>query len=142
MPHSTFRYPFEWKVFQATNKIFQSAHRSLTDVHSNLNSRESDSFLILFDQFGAAQSIRYQSSAEQRLTRLCEQFSQDGHSFFLYDPFDLPEWVWVGWNHIEKSTMEHLIGLRFVESDFVPRFTRPSQTREPMDFPHTWGVMF
>jgi hypothetical protein len=61
---------------------------------------------------------------------------QDGVHIF-YDPFDPPEYRWLEWSGLPRATAEKLLGVAFEPRDFV-HFS----TKESIDFPAAWDVMF
>ncbi len=54
-------------------------------------------------------------------------------SWPFHDPFDGPEYSCVQWQHVDRRTMEHLMGASFEPNDFV--------SNKSMEFPTSPGVM-
>jgi hypothetical protein len=73
-----------------------------------------------------------------------EKLRAGGQPYIFLDPFDAPEYTWLEWSNVRRSTMERLMGGPFVESDFVRMVGwRGAPALDPPNtFPETWGVMF
>lgn len=132
MPHATYAYPFEFKIFGFADELSQ-----------RLSGGER-SFLLIFDENGAARSLYFEhgESSWHDLTRKLESAEV---SFLFYDPFEAPEFYWLSWNKVDRPTMERLIGEAFMETDFMvgdPFSPRQPDTISSIDYPMTWGVMF
>lgn len=132
MPHATYAYPFEFKVFGFAGEFSQ-----------RLSGCER-SFLLIFNENGAARSL-YFEHAENSWHELTRKLEGSGISFLFYDPFEAPEFYWLSWHKVERATMERLLGEAFEERDFMhgmPYSITPPDPTTAIDFPTTWGVMF
>jgi hypothetical protein len=93
MPHSTFAYPFEWKMLDAVVALAGDDMKQFT--------------------------------------------YEEGGIHIFYDPFDPPEYRWLKWSGLGREAAEKLLGVSFEPIDFVNL-----RTRQTIEFPSDWGVMF
>ena len=133
MPHSTFGYPFEWKVLGYAQGLSEGRAGSIFAP-----------FLLRLDARGSIERIDFEAPEEgwpSRGMRLAA--SQAAH--LLYDPFDAPGHIWLAWQGIDRPAMERLLGERFDDSDFALADGATSRFR-PLKassaFPSAWAVMF
>lgn len=131
MPHTTVGYPFEGKIFEAAGQL---AAR-LGDEYR--------SYLIVYGDDGRARNVMLEHSLDSWHT-VKDELETNGTPHFFYNPFDVPEYCWIGWYKVEQKTMERLIGARFEDADFVkfPMAMSRAPKLDPPAFPITWGVMF
>ena len=132
MPHMTQAYPFEWKVFQFALDL------------SVLLARDNRTFLMRLGDDGAVRTLQFERP-EQSWHDLTRRLTEADESHLFYDPFDAPEYTWLSWHKIERSTMEHLIGHHFEDSDFSKQTMgahRAPDLKPANTFPVSWGVMF
>lgn len=120
MPRSTVQYVFE--------------HRLLAWAE---NFRGGDGFLVVFGPQGEIAEI-YTADATQPGRQLVshelkERVALKHASWLFFDPFDWPEYAWMEWKFVPRSTLEQLIG------DF-PALS--SNTDDPQELPESWHVMF
>ena len=127
MPHSTINFPLE-------EKVFGFAH--------DLSSRQAGdpiAFLMLINDAGEVLSTQFrdQDPANRCLSNreALKVNLQERERSLFYDPFDWPEYAWIGWKEIDRFAMERIIGTAFQESDLV------SQSGATMTFPRTWSFM-
>jgi hypothetical protein len=76
--------------------------------------------------------------------RQIEELNAAGTPYLFYDPFDAPEYTWIGWSQIEQSAMERMMRQSFGPEDFIvfPAATSRAGELPQPEFPSTWGVMF
>lgn len=132
MPHMTQAYPFEWKVLGFA-----------ASLASKLAGRGHHSFLMMVDGDGSVQSLQFECP-EDGWHKLTAKLDEAGASYIFYDPFDTPDYTWMSWRNIDRSTMERFIGNRFGDADFVKAEHSASQAPElnPLNtYPASWGVM-
>ncbi len=133
MPRTTYAYPFEWKVFELANKL------------SAILTGECRTFLLIFPKDGVAQNLTFEvfGTSWYDFTKKLENASKP---YLFYDPFDFPEYAFLSWYMIEKSTIKRLIGQPLQELDFVSRHSNTfthGQTLQSMSFyPVSWKVIF
>jgi len=60
----------------------------------------------------------------------------------FYHPFDAPEYIYMQWQNVQRSTMERLRGESFVDADLVSKPLSSQAAGERIEFPTSWGVMF
>lgn len=133
MPHMTQAYPFEWKVL-----VF--AHR----LSEKLAGKPFVSFLMVFDDKGSVRTLQFEHP-ENGWHILTKRLNESGAVYLFYDPFDAPEYTWLSWSHIDRSTMERLIEHPFEDADFVKEqhaTSRAPDLKVPNMYPVSWGVMF
>lgn len=125
MPRSTYNYPFEFETLQWASNFCR------TICGKNCG------FLIIFDEAGYAEKILFEA------TKMNPDFSQDllPHtcSFFLYDPFDAPEYSYIRWNKLNRTTLERIRGKQFSQTSFESSIKKNEKLE---DFPENWSVMF
>ena len=134
MPHKTQAYPFELKIL-----IFA---QSLSTKLAGGNGHHS--FLMILNDNGSVRTLQFEHS-EDTWYQLTEKLNQAGESYLFYDPFDAPEYMWLSWRQIDRSTMERLIGTFFEETDFEKSQNashRAPDLKPPKKYPVSWGVMF
>jgi hypothetical protein len=124
MPHSTFAYPFEWKVCEWAGSLSQARTGTLRRILLTLTPDAAGNRFTLDLPTGDIQQ------AKERLKRA-------GTRFLFFDPFDAPEYTWLEWLHISREAMEQLLGQEFVAADFI----NPTEGKQ-QPYPETWGVMF
>ena len=132
MPHATHGYLFESQVLKFVHE--------LSEKFTNQDSK----LLIEFNESGSSKSIHFESPGSS-IYELRSQMVARGCPYIFYDPFDLPEYMFLCWNQVEQATMERLIGRKFEESEFVknslPMNSAPD-LQSPNAFPASWQVMF
>jgi hypothetical protein len=103
------------------------------------------SFLLTLDHAGNVLSLSFERDALGWYERV-RALEVSGVPHLFYEPLDDgKEYVWLGWQSIERPVMERLIGQPFVEADFVPITTfahRARQLPTEKEFPASWGAMF
>ena len=134
MPRSTQSYPFEWKVLGFASSL-----------SARLVGRPGyDSFLMVLDTDGSVRMLQFERS-ESSWAQRTAMLDSTGASYLFYDPFDAPEYTWLSWNRIERSTMERLMEESFEDADFVNYRAAASgagKLERPSAYPTSWGVMF
>ena len=133
MPHATQGYPFEAQVLKFVHEL------------SERFKNDDSSLLIEFSDSGSLRSIHFESPGAS-VYELRSQMVALGMSYIFYDPFDLPEYMFLCWEQVKQATMERLVGRRFKESDFVKKNSSPMNSapdlQPPNAFPASWQVMF
>jgi len=117
MPHSTACFPFEEKVFNFSTKY---SKKRFGDVAY---------FRLVLTASGTI--ARSDSNREHRRSP-----DPEGHGTLEFDPFDWPEYAWIGWSAVAREHMERLIGVTIMDSDMSSAFDKLDA------FPDTWSVMF
>src|SRR5947209_106953 len=135
MPHTTHAYPFESKV----------AHFA-GDLSGRFTAGSSlRSFLLTLDQACNVVALLFEDDSPgwQEKVRALEAAAVP-HLF--YDPLDGGvEYIWLGWQGVERPVMERLLGQQFEDADFLPLPVFAGRARElpqGKEFPVSWGVMF
>jgi hypothetical protein len=132
MPHTTFAYPFEWKVCEFAGNLAATLAGG------------DRSFVMVLDEAGAVLFLTFERPASS-WPEFVRGLEQADRPHLFYDPFDAPEYVWVAWHRVGRAAMERLLGQPFEDADFV-RFptasSRGPDLRPPASFPSSWGVMF
>ena len=134
MPHITQAYAFESKIlgFACRLSVYLAG------------GQKGHSFVMVLNAEGAVQTLHFECPADS-WHHLTDRMDRDGTPYIFYDPFDAPEYTWISWRQISRSTMERLIGERFQGSDFIkapnPTIQAP-ELKPPGEFPICWGVMF
>jgi hypothetical protein len=134
MPHMTQGYPFEWKVLGSAESL-STKLAGTQGYHS---------FLMVLDGNGSVRTLQFECP-EDSWHQLTERLDRAGAAYLFFDPFDAPEYTWLSWRHIDRSTMERLIGDRFVDADFAKAqhvTSRAPDLEPPNTFPTSWEVMF
>ena len=132
MPHSTYGYPFEEKVFGYASQLSE-----------RLTGREL-TFLMTLDFEGVIRALQFEPP-KSSWHELTDRLTKADEAYLFYDPFDAPEYTWISWLSIKRSTMERLIGSPFDEIDFGKHSHAVSAAPElapANEFPVSWGVMF
>jgi len=127
-------FPFEWKVCEAAGRLSQ-----LLAGHGRKGT-----MLIIFNREGAALSVTFERP-EGGWHVLTNQLRDNEVPHIFYDPFDAPEYIWLAWTGIARTTMERLMGRPFEAADFEPLHTHSSRgpvLDPPGNYPASWGVMF
>jgi hypothetical protein len=92
----------------------------------------SRAFIILLSPNGAAGAVYFgqeDGPAPQSFRTLMET----NESWVFYDPYDLPEWCWLGWKNLQHATFKRLTG----------EFPRDMAGNQALgEFPTTWGRKF
>lgn len=107
MPRSTIQHPFEYAIFAWAGE----AHGIQT-------------WFVPFDDSGRAGSVVFAPQPDE-LDRLKSAHSR----WFLYDPFDFPEYGWVQWQNVDRGSLERLFGKTW-PPDQAPQV------------PPTWSFMY
>lgn len=134
MPHMTQAYPFEWKVLGFAQNL------SMTLAGKDGNA----SFLMVLNDNGAVRTLQFECP-KNGWHNLTNRLDESGAGYLFYDPFEAPEYTWLSWRLIDRSTMERLVGNCFEDADFVKTRQAASQApslEPPNTFPVSWGVMF
>ncbi len=127
MPHSTCRFPFEWKI----REWVAGLSRTLAgDAHYPL--------LILLTAEGVVQRIVLGPSPQTHDDGEWEALRRTASAWLSYDPFEGPEYQYVSWEGITQSTIERLLGSALGPADLTAQPAAP----ETIPFPEKWGVMF
>lgn len=124
MPHSTFAYPFEWKVGAWAGALSQAHMGTLRPFLLTLVS----------DTAGYPFTLDFQAEAVQQAR---ERYTPIDTPFLFFDPLDAPEYTWLEWSGFPRATMEQLIGQAFDDVDFI---SLKDGRQQP--YPETWSVMF
>lgn len=124
MPHSTFAYPFEWKIGEWAG--------SLSHVRAGMLRR----FLLTSVSDAAGSHVTLDFPA-QDVQHTKEQLKRAETPFLFFDPFDAPEYTWLEWFRVTRPAMERLLGQQFADADFT---SLKDGRHQP--YPETWGVMF
>lgn len=134
MPHTTQAYPFEWKVHAFAQRL--SAQLA--------GGQGYDSFLMVLNAQGSVQTLFFKCP-EDSWHQVRERLDQAGTAYLFYDPFGAPEYSWLSWRQIDRSTMERLLGDQLQDTDFIKlehAGSRAPDLERPDEFPVSWGVMF
>ena len=129
MPHSTHNYLFESKILKCADEL------------SQILTGGNRSFIIECNEDGVAQKILFSTSTNS-LHSYLEALNRVKTPYIFYDPFDAPEYTWMCWSGIARSTMERLIGSAFEKSDFIPQNRALHELKAEATFPVCWDVMF
>jgi hypothetical protein len=132
VPHTTHAYPFEGEVLEFASKL------------SLLLTGADRTFILVLDAEGRARSVTFERTGDSWHDLTRERESAGG-SYLFYDPFDVPEYCWLSWHRIARTTMERLVGRPFGEADFLRLpygSARARELRPAGTFPDSWGVMF
>ncbi|MEA3440985.1 MAG: hypothetical protein U9R58_11965 [Chloroflexota bacterium] len=132
MPHATYAYPFEFVVWEFAGGL------------SRRKSSDERTFVLVLDQAGEVESLKFEHE-EATWFNLKVKLEETGVPYLFYDPFDAPEFYWLSWHKIGRTTMERLIGKPFDDADFMegmPGSNRPPDPDTAIEYPETWGVMF
>lgn len=124
MPHSTFAYPFEWKVGAWAGSLSQMRTGKLR------------SFLLTLVSDAAGNHFTLDFPAQDAQHEK-EQLQGANTPFLLFDPFDASEYTWLEWSRVSRPAMERLLVQQFVDADFT---SLKDGSQQP--YPETWGVMF
>ncbi|MFC1515484.1 hypothetical protein ACFL7E_01850 [Thermodesulfobacteriota bacterium] len=132
MPHVTYAYPFEQKIFDFAENFSKSL------------SGGNRTFVMIFNGTGAVQTIivKKPSASTDDITNQLKEIQQP---HFIYDPFDAPKHTWISWFMVKRSTLERFIDQRFEYADFEKNASASEWSPElkPENiFPVSWGVMF
>ncbi|HEX8700742.1 MAG TPA: hypothetical protein VF815_17990 [Myxococcaceae bacterium] len=122
MPRSTVKYAFEHGLLGWAQ-----------------NFRAGAGFLVLFGLEGELLEV-HEADTGQSGTRLVSherkaQVTKAHPSWLYFDPFDWPEYAWLEWHRVPRSTLEQMIdqpslqALRSVKGDLP-------------EIPESWSVMF
>ena len=135
MPRATYGYDFEFKVF----------HFAM-DFASRMTGSAGSMFVMLFDEQGRVSQTFFDADRNPMRPHpwatWLEELHESDRPFFLFDPFDMPEYSWLQWRRLGRETMERLLGAPLEDADFDKgRPTAPDLDEEGR-FPPTWGVMF
>mgnify|MGYP001392111205 CR=1 FL=1 len=101
-------------------------------------------FLMVLNADGTVRTLHFEC-LEGGWLQLTERLDQAETPYLFYDPFEGPEYTYLSWRGIDRSTMERLIGGRFEDADFVKvpgSSSRAGDLKPPNKYPETWGVMF
>jgi hypothetical protein len=131
MPRSTVKYRFELKM------LGWAVH--LSEVMSG----ENRCFLMVIDPGGAVRELLLGEDEYYYDTEVWVKHMESRCCWLFYHPFDSPEYMYMQWKGIERSTVERLMGLQFEETDFYQGFLAASANEsERVEFPTSWSVMF
>lgn len=126
MPRSTYRYPFEEKVLGRAGRLSEQVGGS------------DRAFLMVLDGDGAVRSLEFGPAVDDFRTAVGREHHAGG-AYLFYDPFDAPEWTYLAWRGVDRTTMERWVGAPFEVEDFLSRFDARGAA---IDFPSDWSVMF
>lgn len=125
MPRMTARYGFECKVWQ------------FADWFSLRLTGTIRAFLMVLDDDGSVRMVRFERP-EEGWREYRESLKSAGVAYLFYDPFDYPEWAFLCWHNVSRSTMERLVGSPFEAADFEASLG----LEPPIALPSSWSVMF
>jgi hypothetical protein len=114
MPHTTVRYPFEYKMLAAVcTKLGRDDLRALAEPGGE---------------------FRTSPISEYHLSELKESLPKR----VFYDPFEPMEYRWLEWTGLPRALAESWLNVQFVPEDF-----RDLRGEKPLsEFPENWDVMF
>lgn len=77
--------------------------------------------------------------SEREFADFRDRRNEAGLGTLHYDPFDLPEYVFIAWDHVTQAAIESLLQVQFTDDDFrgADGSATPSER-----FPNSWEVMF
>jgi hypothetical protein len=128
MPHSTVIYPFEHKILTAITELSVVLYGNLVPC------------LLIFDQTGSVVKVSF-SKTESTWFDEVDLLRGQKTPHLFFDPSDVPQYVWLSWLGIHRSSIERLIGEPFKASDLQPILE--SDEHGPLSqFPSIWEVMF
>ena len=130
MPRATTRFQFEWKVF------------SWADHLSEVLTGETRCFLAILDERGSVCQLLFGIDQSHRDSQAWELLQRSNPCWLFYHPFDAPEYIYIQWQNVQRSTMERLRGEPFVDSDLVSLSSSSQAPCERIKFPISWSVMF
>ena len=130
MPRATARFQFEWTIFS------WAAH--LSEVLTG----ENRCFLAILDSRGAVRQLLFGINESQYDLQTWEALQRSNSCWLFYHPFDAPEYIYLQWQNVQRSTMERLIGGCFTDTDLVSMSLSSQAASEGIEFPASWGVMF
>jgi hypothetical protein len=101
--------------------------------------REGDGFLAVFGPTGTIAEI-YVAEAAQSGRRLVshelkDRITQQHSSWMFFDPFDWPEYTWLEWHQVPRTTLEQMLGEPW-------RKAFDASAGSLKELPETWSVMF
>jgi len=128
MLRSTYKYPFEWKVFDWAMRF------------SDKMTGENRGFFIEFGRGGDVIAVIFSITTRQSIAPQKNTLTEKADAWLFYDPFDAPEYAYIEWKNITRETMERILGETFAEEDFMPILYRSQE--ECKEWPSTWQVMF
>jgi len=134
MPHTTAAYGFELKILGFAG--------SLSAWLAGEEGRQS--FVMVFSENGTVRTLQFDCPGGS-WHQLTQGLDHAGTPYLFYDPFDAPDYTWLSWRRIERSTMERLIEASFESEDFVKSrhaSARAGNLDPPATYPASWGVMF
>lgn len=126
MPHTTFAYPFEWKIHAWAQRF-----------------RGGAGFLALVGEVG--EFVRVVEADRVSFGNRCvshavkEAETRGAPRWIFYDPFDAPEYAWLEWQGVPQIMWEWLLELPFAPEDL--RAFR-GEAAALAEVPAAWGVMF
>lgn len=124
MPHATNQYGFEWRILEWASRL-----------SSQLTGAADFPFLMLFGPDGQIHRIHFGDGPQQHDDRAWQLLREAVPKWFFYDPFDAPEYTYIGWQGVAEAWFELVLGVSFEISDL----TAAGKT---IEFPMNWGVMF
>ena len=130
MPRATARFQFEWKVFSWAGHL------------SEVLTGEDRCFLAILDSRGAVCQLLFGADQSQYDSQTWEPLQRSNPCWLFYHPFDAPEYIYMQWQNVQRSTMERLRGESFVDADLVSKPLSSQAAGERIEFPTSWGVMF
>jgi len=124
MPHSTCRYPFEWKILEWASRLSTA-----------LTGHPHYPFLAFFASDGQLRQIHFGDAPERHDDAAWQVLREAAPMWLAYDPFEGPEYAHIHWQQVPKATFERLLGTPFSAEDLTAG-------AQGIEFPSTWGVMF
>ena len=126
IPHATQAYGFEAKLFGLASRL-AGHHRPGAGASRH-------AWLFLPGPHGELEVL---TPSHSEVHGLCERLRHEGRAYLFWDPFDFPEYAWLEWHKLDRTTAETLLGGPFEESDFIN-----TRDRSHRDWPPSWNVMF
>ena len=134
MPHSTFRYPFEFKMLDWTGELAREL---------GIEGNPPRAFIVVIDlHTGIALPLRdIQPHEGRNAMNNCAALLTTA---IMFDPFDWPEYSALEWVNLPRAVIEALRGSPWTPANFQPM--RPSCSTHtpdaPSQWPESWDVIF
>lgn len=107
MPRSTVKYGFEFA-------ILDWAHR-----FSTVMTGQDRGFFMVLTLDGAVQQVLFGGAPHHFDLAVKDSLIESNQCWLFYDPFDAPEYMWIEWRNVQRSTLERLMDKCFEAADFT-----------------------
>jgi len=97
---------------------------------------------MLLHSSGAVRRIFFGDGPRAFDPEMKKALTEANPSWLFYHPFDAPEYTWIEWQNVERTTMERLLGNPFDPLDFGTVHRSTDAMEEHIEFPTSWGVMY